>query len=83
MLALAGFITMVAIVALIISKRVSVTVALCLVPIVAGILVGEVEEVEKEAEGTTAPIAQIVPAANASLVRELFILTNQDKQEKK
>ena len=49
----------------------------------AGILVGEVEEVEKEAEGTTAPIAQIVPAANASLVRELFILTNQDKQEKK
>ena len=41
MLALAGFITMVAVVALIISKRVSVTVALCLVPIVAGILVGE------------------------------------------
>ena len=41
------------------------------------------EEVEKEAEGTTAPIAKIVPAANASLVRELFILTNQDKQEKK
>ena len=49
----------------------------------AGILVGEVEEVEKEAEGSTAPIAQIVPAANASLVRELFILTNQEKQEKK
>lgn len=49
----------------------------------AGILVGEVEEVEKEAEGSTAPVAQIVPAANASLVRELFILTNQEKQEKK
>ena len=49
----------------------------------AGILVGEVEEVEKEAEGSTAPLAQIVPAANASLVRELFILTNQEKQEKK
>ena len=41
MLALAGFITMLAVVALIISKRVSVTVALCLVPIIAGLLVGE------------------------------------------
>ena len=41
MLAFAGFITMIAVVALIISKRVSVAVALCLVPIVVGLLVGE------------------------------------------
>jgi len=41
MLAFVGFMTMVAVVVLIISKRVSVTVALCLVPIAAGLLVGE------------------------------------------
>ena len=41
MLAFAGFITMLAVVALIMSKRVSVTVALCLVPIITGIAIGE------------------------------------------
>ncbi len=46
----------------------------------SGILVGEVEQVEKEVESMTAPIATITPAANASLVRELFILVNQGKE---
>lgn len=49
----------------------------------SGILVGEVEEVEREAEGATAPLAQITPAGNASLVRELFILVRPDEKEGK
>jgi len=41
MLAIAGFLTVICVVALILSKRVSVCVALCLVPIAAGILIGD------------------------------------------
>jgi hypothetical protein len=49
----------------------------------SGILVGEVEAVEREAEGATAPLAQITPAGNASLDRELFILVRPDEKEGK
>ncbi|MBR3603997.1 MAG: rod shape-determining protein MreC [Elusimicrobiaceae bacterium] len=49
----------------------------------SGILVGEVEQVEKEVEGATAPLARVIPAANASLVRELFILIDQKKKVNK
>lgn len=47
----------------------------------AGILVGEVEKVESPSETDTAPFAKIAPAANASLIRELFILVHQEKNK--
>lgn len=41
----------------------------------AGILVGEVVEVEDEHTGSTSLTARVEPAADASSIRELFILT--------
>ncbi|MBQ7909025.1 MAG: rod shape-determining protein MreC [Elusimicrobiaceae bacterium] len=47
----------------------------------AGILVGEVESVEKEPEYATAPFAKVAAAADSSLVRELFILVREEMKK--
>lgn len=49
----------------------------------AGILVGEVVEVEEEHSASTSLTARVEPAADASAVRELFILTPKTAGDKK
>ena len=47
----------------------------------AGILVGEVTEIEDESGFRTSLTARVEPAADASTVRELFVLTPQTEEK--